>query len=208
MQYIVNNNLEEQIMCIYQFWFEDFGLSNGICPQSWKYEDFSSIADIASGKRPPVRSSMFCDETPFPLIGAASVMGFTSKSNNNNRILVIGRVGTHGVVQRFNIPCWTSDNTLVITSPYYEFVNQVLHRIDYAAMNRGSTQPLITQGDLKKVNILVPDKDSLLKFEDFVKPLMNKWDTNNREIIKLTALRDTLLPKLMSCEIDVSKISI
>lgn len=77
-------------------------------------------------------------------------MGFTSEANHTDKILVTGRVGTHGVVQRFNTPCWTSDNTLVIKSSYYEFTNQILQRIDYSAMNRGSTQPLITQGDMKK----------------------------------------------------------
>lgn len=135
-------------------------------------------------------------------------MGFTSAPNQTNKILVTGRVGTHGVIQRFNTPCWTSDNTLVITSPYYEFTNQVLHRIDYSSINRGSTQPLITQGDMKKVVVLIPDKKTLAKFEEFAGSLMAKWEANNNEIIKLSSLRDTLLPKLMSSELDVSEIDL
>ena len=111
----------------------------------------STIADISSGKRPPIKSEVYSKETPISIVGAASVMGFTSEANHTDKILVTGRVGTHGVIQRFNTPCWTSDNTLVITSPFYEFTNQILHRIDYSSMNRGSTQPLITQGDMKKV---------------------------------------------------------
>lgn len=90
-------------------------------------------------------------------------MGFTSEANHTVKILVTGRVETHGVIQRFNTSCWTSDNTLVITSPYYEFTKLILHRIDYSSMNRGSAQPLITQGDMKKVVVLVPDKDILKK---------------------------------------------
>ena len=135
-------------------------------------------------------------------------MGFTSEANHTDKILVIGRVGTHGVIQRFNTPCWTSDNTLVITSPYYEFTNQILHRIDYLSMNRGSTQPLITQGDMKKIIALVPDEETLAKFEEFASSLMAKWEANNIENIKLTLLRDTLLPKLLSGELDVSNIEI
>lgn len=135
-------------------------------------------------------------------------MGFTSEANHTDKILVIGRVGTHGVIQRFNTPCWASDNTLVITSPYYEFTNQILNRIDYLSMNRGSTQPLITQGDMKKIVVLVPDKETLTKFEEFASSLMAKWEANNIENVKLTLLRDTLLPKLISGELDISNTKI
>lgn len=135
-------------------------------------------------------------------------MGFTSKANHTDKILVTGRVGTHGVIQRFNTPCWTSDNTLVITSLYYEFTNQILHRIDYSSMNRGSTQPLITQGDMKKVVVLVPDEEILAKFEGLANLLMAKWEANNIENAKLALLRDSLLPKLMSGELDISDIEI
>lgn len=135
-------------------------------------------------------------------------MGFTSESNHTDKILVTGRVGTHGVVQRFNLPCWTSDNTLVITSPFYEFTNQILHRIDYSSMNRGSTQPLITQGDMKKVIVLIPDGKTLVNFEEFAGSLMEKWASNCNENIQLALLRDTLLPKLMSGELDVSAVEL
>ena len=204
----INNNLEQQVSILYQSWFEDFEITNGVCPENWSYQELSSIADITSGKRPPVKSNVCNQETPISIVGAASVMGFTSEANHTDKILVTGRVGTHGVVQRFNTPCWTSDNTLVITSRYYEFTNQILHRIDYSSMNRGSTQPLITQGDMKKVVVLVPDENTLAKFEEFAGFLMVKWEANNKENVKLASLRDTLLPKLMSGELDVSDISL
>ena len=205
---VVNNNLEQQVSILYQSWFEDFEITKGVCPENWSYQELSTIADIASGKRPPVKSDICNQETPISIVGAASVMGFTSEANQTDKILVTGRVGTHGVIQRFNTPCWTSDNTLVITSPYYEFTNQILHRIDYSSMNRGSTQPLITQGDMKKVVVLVPDEHTLAKFEEFAGSLMAKWEANNNENVKLASLRDTLLPKLISGEVDVSDINL
>lgn len=204
----INENFEQQVSVLYQSLFEDFEITNGVCPENWSYQELSTIADIASGKRPPVKSDTHNEKTPIPIVGAASVMGFTSEANHTDKILVIGRVGTHGVIQRFNTPCWTSDNTLVITSPYYEFTNQILHRIDYSSMNRGSTQPLITQGDMKKIVVLVPDEDTLAKFEQFAGSLMAKWEANNNENIKLASLRDILLPKLMSGELDVSGIDL
>ena len=205
---MINNNLEQQVSALYQSWFEDFEITKGVCPENWSYQELSTIADIANGKRPPVKSNYCNEKTPISIVGAASVMGYTSEVNHTDKILVTGRVGTHGVIQRFNTPCWTSDNTLVITSLYYEFTNQILHRIDYSSMNRGSTQPLITQGDMKKVVVLVPDEDTLAKFEEFASSLMAKWEANNNENVKLASLRDTLLPKLMSGELDVSDIDI
>ena len=141
-------------------------------------------------------------------MGAASVMGYTTEANHIDKILVTGRVGTHGVVQRFNSPCWTSDNTLVIASALYEYTFQILKRIDYRSMNRGSTQPLITQGDMKKVPVLIPDNETILKFEALVGQLMEQYQANLLENEKLTELRDALLPKLMSGEIDVSELDI
>lgn len=204
----INNNLEQQISTLYQSWFEDFDLTDGVCPESWSNQELSTIADISSGKRPSIKAESYSQETPIPIVGAASVMGFTSEANHTDKILVTGRVGTHGIVQRFNTPCWTSDNTLVIKSSYYEFTNQILKRIDYSSMNRGSTQPLITQGDMKKVSVFVPDAETLTKFETFAGTLMNQWEANKQENVKLASLRDTLLPKLMSGELDVSDIDL
>ena len=200
----INKNLEEQVSALYESWFEDFDPTHGVCPDNWSNQMLSTIADISSGKRPPIKSEVYSQETPISIIGAASVMGFTSEANHTDKILVTGRVGTHGVIQRFNTPCWTSDNTLVITSPFYEFTNQILHRIDYSSMNRGSTQPLITLGDMKKVVVLVPDGETLAKFEVLAGSLMTQWEANNNENVKLASLRDTLSPKLMSGELDVS----
>ncbi|BDF22629.1 hypothetical protein CE91St65_05090 [[Clostridium] symbiosum] len=202
----VNKNLEEQASAIYQAWFEDFTPFDGNCPAEWKQGVLSDIANVTSGKRPPMKSAEKTDIAPIPLVGAASVMGFTSESNHVDKILVTGRVGTHGVVQRFSTPCWTSDNTLVITSDLYEYTYQILQRIDYHAMNRGSTQPLITQGDMNKVAILIPDRQTLDDFEALVGQLMLQCEANLLENAKLTELRDSLLPRLMSGELDVSDI--
>lgn len=203
---VVNNNLEQQVYAVYQAWFEDFNRFDGICPQTWKKGILANIASITSGKRPPMKSIDKTEEAIIPLVGAASVMGYTSEANHVDRILLTGRVGTHGTIQRFNIPCWTSDNTLVITSDLYEYTYQILQRIDYHSMNRGSTQPLITQGDMNKTAILLPDKEILNEFESLAGQLMAQVEANIQENGKMAELRDTLLSKLMSGELDVSDI--
>lgn len=204
----INNNLAQQAKTIYQAWFEKFILSNGSCPPTWKRGILADIANITSGKRPPNKSDKKMKGFEIPLVGATSIVGFTNKANYINKILVIGRVGTHGVIQRINSPCWASDNTLVMTSNLYEYTYQVLQKIDYRAMNRGSTQPLITQADMNKVDILIPDNQTLHEFELIVGQLMQMYETNLIENTKLAELRDYLLPRLISGELDISKVNI
>lgn len=204
----INDNLQQQASAIYQAWFEEFLLSGGSCPSTWKHGILADIANITSGKRPSVKFFEMTENAVIPIVGAASIMGYTSESNHTDKILVTGRVGTHGVIQRFSSPCWTSDNTLVITSDLYEYTYQLLKRIDYHSMNRGSTQPLITQSDMNKVPILIPDSETLNNFELLAGKLMEQYQSNLLESRKLAELRDTLLPKLISGEIDVSNIQL
>lgn len=204
----INKNLEEQAQALYKSWFIDFEPFGRRRPTSWYMGILSDLANISTGKRPTIKSDIKTSEFCIPIVGASSVMGYTSKSNYNDRILVTGRVGTHGVIQRFSTACWASDNTLVITSNYYEYVNQILGRIDYSSLNRGSTQPLITQGDMNKESVLIPDTETLDRFETIVGGLMTNYDYNNNENMRLEAVRDTLLPKLMSGEIDVDNVEI
>ena len=131
-------------------------------------------------------------------------MGFTNAVLYDERILITGRVGTHGVIQRYSRPCWASDNTLVIKSDYYEFAYQQLCVVDFHNMNRGSTQPLITQTDLKNVPIVLPDEATLREFEDLGGSLMERYESNVRESERLAEIRDALLPRLMSGELSVA----
>lgn len=204
----INENLERQVATVFDRWFVDPIATDSKLPVDWIEGTLGDVANIASGKRPPMRQASPSPGVTTPLVGAASIMGYTNQALYNEPILVTGRVGTHGIVQRFQTPCWASDNTLVIKSPYYEFVYQILQRIDYKNMNRGSTQPLITQTDLKNSHIVLPTVEWLQKFETLAGGLMAKYETNRIENGCLAKLREDLLPKLMSGEIDVSGIQL
>ena len=199
----INTNLEQQAGALFKNWFVDFESFGGKMPEGWKVGKLSDVAEITSGKRPPMKQSNYSKDVSIPLVGAASVMGYTNQVLYNEPILITGRVGTHGVIQRFSTECWPSDNTLVIKSKYYEYVYQIMSNIDYDNMNRGSTQPLITQSDLGKVECIIPDEKNLNKFEQLMAILFSKVHKNQQENHKLANIRDTLLPKLMNGEIEV-----
>ncbi|MCG6795478.1 restriction endonuclease subunit S [Geobacillus sp. YHL] len=217
----MNKTLEELAQMLFKRWFVDFEFPNEngepykssggkfvqselrMIPEGWRSGTLGELIKISSGKRPLKKSKEKTEEFLIPLIGASSVMGYVKEVLYDEKILIIGRVGTHGAVQRYQKKCWPSDNTLVIKSSYYEYIYQLLKSIDYAQLNRGSTQPLITQTDVKNVKIIIPSKEVLEKYELLVGTLFNKVEKSLEENVSLSALRDTLLPKLMSGEIRV-----
>ena len=215
----INKTLEKMAQAIFKQWFVDFEFPNedgepyrssggemveselGLIPKGWKVGILGDLIQITSGKRPSSRSDKNESNFIFPLVGASSVMGFSEEYNFCEAVLVIGRVGTHGIVQRFDRKIWASDNTLVIKSKMYEYVYQILNFIDYSALNRGSTQPLITQTDIKNYSILVPSLSVLNSFQNTVGTLFKSVINNQNENEILKNIRDEFLPKLMSGEI-------
>ena len=71
-----------------------------------------------------------------------------------------------------------------------------------------AAQPGLNQQELLGMPIFIPEYDKIEKFTDIVNPLMHKIAQNALENIKLSAIRDALLPKLMSGEIDVENIPV
>ena len=201
-------NLEAQAQALFKSWFVDFEPFGGKMPDGWKMGKLGEVAEIVSGKRPPTRANEKDSENQYPLLGASCIMGFTSEFMYDEPILVTGRVGTHGIIQRSCEKCWPSDNTLVLKTEYYEFVYQQLLNIDYSLMNRGSTQPLITQSDLKGVSVIMPNEKILREYEERASVLMSMWLGKKVESRALAELRDALLPKLMSGELDVSEVAV
>jgi type I restriction enzyme S subunit len=217
----MNGNLEEMAQALYIRWFVDFEFPDergepyksgggafaeselGPIPAGWNVVPLGTKADIASGKRPKSRREQPDGEHAVPLIGAGGTMGYVKEALYDAPILVTGRVGTLGIVQRHGRPCWPSDNTLVIQCDHYEFMYQLLKRIDFRSFNRGSTQPLVSQSDVRNLKVAWPDDELIKRFEQIVASFYELVQKNKDENGRLEAIRNALLPKLMSGEIRV-----
>jgi len=223
---LVNNNvianLEDLSRTLFKRWFVDFEFpdeegnpyksSGGVMKQEgdssipidWDIKSLETIMEITSGKRPKSKKDTKEENYTIPIIGASKTMGYTDSYLFDSRILVMGRVGTHGVIQRYITKCWPSDNTLVIHSKYYNFLYEFLNTVDYKSLNRGSTQPLITQNDIKNLKLPLPNNfEKMDRYEHELNPLLNMIFSLKIENNKLSKLRDTLLPKIMSGEIEL-----
>lgn len=229
----MNQTLEALVRAIFKSWFVDFdpvrakaegrdaGLSSdlarlfpdsfedselGEIPKGWRIYSVSDFAEVTSGKRPAERFDKPSESASVPLWGGNGPMAYVTKPLFLQPLLLTGRVGTLGSVFRIATPCWPSDNTLVllVNKPItYEYLFLQLKRIDFDAFNRGSTQPLLTQTDLKAQKFVSPSAALLQRFHDVVNNLFSKIDELHKGAQTVAALRDALLPKLLSGEIKV-----
>lgn len=97
-------------------------------------------------------------------------------------------------------------NTNVGTAFVYYFLKQALPTIE--GMASGSTFKEISGSGMKSVPAVIPDNETLHKFSEFCKPLFKQQAVMEAENRRLSGIRDALLPKLMSGEIDVSDIDL
>jgi type I restriction enzyme S subunit len=88
-----------------------------------------------------------------------------------------------------------------------KFVYFTVRGIDLAGMNIGSAVPSMTTTVLNALEIVLPSDDILASFEETVSPVFLQIQANNTESARLVALRDALLPKLMSGELSVADVA-
>ena len=132
----------------------------------------------------------------YPVAGASGIIGYSSTYNYDEKLMTTGRVGTLGVVNRYNQPMYMADNVLVLRSKYYEYCYQILRSLDYSEITKGGVQSLITQTDLKESPVILPSKNTLDKFEEQGKVIYTMVEQKQLENKKLTELQSLLLAKM------------
>jgi len=184
--------------------FEDSEL--GEIPSGWSIAALSDIAHISTGKRPESVADSRSSANHIPVYGGAGIMGYTcSALIDGGPILATGRVGTLGVVNRVLEKAWISDNTLIINpgKTSFVYVYHYLLRQDLKSLNRGSTQPLLSQTELKSLPIATPPRSLLSTFCELTQHWQERQTSLIKDNVNTKALLDALLPKLISGEIRI-----
>ena len=117
--------------------------------------------------------------------------------------LTIGRVGIAGTQLTTN----EAIARFITNSVNREYTYFLLKNFNYSKL--GSTSSIATAVNskiIKAMMILMPNDECLLNFKKLVGPIIDKIKKNEEEILHLTELRDTLLPKLMSGELKINEI--
>lgn len=187
--------LEATAQALYRKMFVD-GIDKENLPEGWRMGTLGEMAEVSSGKT--CLDKVDKKEPPYiyPVAGASGIIGYSSTYNYEEQVLTTGRVGTLGVVNKYKDRTYMADNVLVIKSQYYEYCYQILQQLDYNEITKGGVQSLITQTDLKAVEIIIPDTNSLKEYEDTVLNVFKMIETKQQENSKLSELQTLLLAKM------------
>ena len=144
-----------------------------------------------------------------PVYGGNGILAYTDQANAENCV-IIGRVGAYcGNTFLCLGECWTSDNAIQAKSKYESsplFIYYLLKNSSLPSRHIGTSQPLMTQGILNAIPIHEPSVKMISNFISKCEPIHQLISANESENLELSFLRDALLPKLMSGELDVSDI--
>jgi type I restriction enzyme S subunit len=201
----------------------------GEIPEGWEITELKSIVDVVDnrGKTPPLEK----DKTDFPIIDVKTLSGngrvvnynkaqkyvseetysswFRSGHPKINDIL-ISTVGSIGEIKMFLTDKGTIAQNVVglrakkhLEYHLYQFL--LYNKSNLITYNIGSVQPSIKVTHLLKHKVLLPNKKDLNKFNSVMIGLTDKIINLSKEINSLTEIRDSLLPKLLSGEIELTE---
>ena len=141
---------------------------------------------------------------------------FLSKSKLVGGEVIISNVGDVGSVflcPKLDGPMTLGNNMIMLTSPkhnnyLYLFFKSYIGQGKIGGITGGSAQPKFNKTDFKSLEINYPDESQVDEFNEKTSALLDMISKLDEENKQLTALRDSLLPKLMSGELDVSDLDI
>ncbi len=210
----INKNLEEQAQAIYKAWFVDFEPFGGEMPDDWRAGTAGEILEFYDSKRIPLSGS---DREKmakiYPYYGATSLMDYVEDYIFDGVYLLLGEDGTvvtedgFPVLQYVDGKFWVNNHAHILTGRCGFSVEALYLLFSLTNINHivtGAVQPKISQTNLKKVEVIIPLETILRKFDDIIQPMFAIIRNQRAENLRLTELRDALLPRLMSGEIDVS----
>ncbi len=197
----LNRRISETLEQIGQALFKKFFIDNP--KESWGYGILEDVAVVETGKG-SVKTQL-SESGKYPLYGANGVVGTSNNFMYDHDVIVMGRVGTLGKVKIIQEKAWFSDNVLIV-KPVEHFLGYIyffLRMVDYKSMNRGSTQPLITQTDIRNIKLKVPPSELVVRFESTCEMLFKLINSHNAEMATLIQIRDLLLAKLVTGKISI-----
>lgn len=216
----INNNLVEQAKTLYKDWFFDFSpfSSDGNLPDGWRIGAVSDIIQLHDSMRVPL-SGAERDKMAkvYPYYGATSLMDYVDNYLFDGIYLLLGEDGT--VVDSLGFPIlqyvygqfWVNNHAHIITGKEGFSVEELylfFSLTNIKSIVTGAVQQKVSQQNLKKVSAIIPSKEALCAFDEVIQPVFAQIRNLRDENEHLAHLRDTLLPKLMSGELDISNIDL
>ena len=231
----INDNLKKQLYEIYKAWYQDFlCIDNltliespyGKIPQGWHYSMLGDLCKSVSVTHNfnterliflntgDVEDGMFLHSD---YMAVADMPGQAKKTIMQNDILYseIRPINRHFAYVDFQADNYVVSTKLMViratsfdSRRLYHFLTlqDTLEELQMQAESRSGTFPQIRFENISKLPILIADSNTETAFVTLLHAAYNQIEHNNSENKKLSELRNSLLPQLMSGKIDVSRI--
>lgn len=226
----INADLEEMAQAIFKNWFVDFepfkdgkfvDSELGMIPEGWKVGRLTEIASYMNGlamqKFPPEN-----DEDSLPVLKIKELgQGFCGPDSDrcscnikdeckvHNGDVIFSWSGTLLVDVWCGGDCGLNQHLFKVTSKeytkwfYYYWTKHHLQEFIHIAKDKAVTMGHIKRGHLEEALVAIPDNDSMERAHELFEPILSKMISLRLENSRLSTLRDTLLPRLMSGELEV-----
>ncbi len=226
----INADLEEMAQAIFKNWFVDFepfkdgkfvDSELGMIPEGWKVGRLTEIASYMNGlamqKFPPENN-----EDSLPVLKIKELgQGFCGTDSDrcscnikdecriHDGDVIFSWSGTLLVDVWCGGDCGLNQHLFKVTSNdypkwfYYYWTKHHLQEFIHIAKDKAVTMGHIKRGHLEEAMVAIPDNDSMEKAHELFEPILSKMISLRLDSSRLSSLRDTLLPRLMSGEIEV-----
>lgn len=226
----INADLEEMAQAIFKNWFVDFepfkdgkfvDSELGMIPEGWKVGRLTEIASYMNGlamqKFPPENN-----EDSLPVLKIKELgQGFCGTDSDrcscnikdeckiHNGDVIFSWSGTLLVDVWCGGDCGLNQHLFKVTSKdypkwfYYYWTKHHLQEFIHIAKDKAVTMGHIKRGHLEEALVAIPDNDSMERAHELFEPILSKMISLRLENSRLSLLRDTLLPRLMSGELEV-----
>ena len=222
----INDNLQEQAAALFESWFVNYDPWDGVQPSEWENAPLGSFVEIKRGGSPrPIQDFLsnsglrwlkISDVTSLSSPFVLEIKEHIKKEGLRKTVflhageLVLSNSATPGIPKILDVDTCIHDGWLYFPksklSKYYLYLFFKHIRKELVALGNGSVFTNLKTDILKAFPATKADESTLKEFDALVAPLFDAMLNVDRENFKLAAMRDALLPKLMSGEIDVSEV--
>lgn len=193
--------LPADIRTLFPAEFEETEL--GWVPKGWVTNRLENILELAYGKALKKTERTNGD---YPVYGSGGVDGTHNEYLVKGPGIIVGRKGTVGSLHWENKNFYPIDTVFFVKpKEYYSLVYcyQLLKTLGLENMNTDAAVPGLNRNNAYRLEVVTPTQSIITKFTNIIQTIQHKMDSNHNKTENLTALRDTLLPKLISGELSL-----
>ncbi|OBS97753.1 hypothetical protein A9261_12545 [Vibrio tasmaniensis] len=180
----------------------------GLIPEGWEPKQLKEVLELAYGKALKKTDRVAGD---VPVYGSGGLTGYHNQSLIEGPGIIVGRKGTVGSVYWEPKAFYPIDTVFYVkpkTGYSLKYCHLVVQNLGLKDMNTDAAVPGLNRNNAYRLDVITPSEPVLKKFEEMMQSFQSKVDSNNAQNASLESLRDTLLPKLLSGEIDLENVQV